>query len=116
MSSLSERGFYARRELREVERDQRPRFLGRCYLCEEDEEKPPVAVCHRCGAFTCREHVVTVVHRSYRKPVGIMSPSSSREEGEQIEMVCEVCRLNELTSARNLKRKRSSLFRLHERI
>lgn len=75
-----------------------------------------MAVCHRCGAFACREHVVTVVHRSACKPVGIMSPPSSREEGEQIEMVCEVCHLNELTSARRLKRERSRLFRLREGI
>lgn len=67
-----------------------------CYLCE-DQGRPPVAICHRCGAFVCKEHSTRLVHRPRRRPVGLMSPGS-RERSRRLEIVCEACNLNELAA------------------
>ncbi len=70
--------------------------FGRCLLCENEEESP-VATCCRCGAFVCRRHVVKLVYHSRPKPVGIMTPNRQKG-GRRLEMVCEVCYLNELVA------------------
>jgi hypothetical protein len=83
-----------------MDRDRYPggfQTFGACYLCES-EDGPAVAVCHRCGAFVCRDHVVRMVYREPRKPIGLMSPARRGES--RVEMICEVCYLNELASRR----------------
>lgn len=65
-------------------------MFGQCCLCDV-HERPPVAVCCRCGAFVCREHVYRLAHRAPRRPMGIASTPG--EPMTRIEMVCEVCYL-----------------------
>lgn len=64
-----------------------------CYLCE-DPARSTVTICHRCGAFVCKEHSVRLVHHPRRMPLGLMS-SGSREQF-RLKIVCEACNLNEL--------------------
>lgn len=70
-------------------------MLGQCCLCSV-HERPPVAVCCRCGAFACREHVYRLAHRTPRKPLGISGPPG--EPTTRLEMVCEICYLNGLAA------------------
>lgn len=72
-----------------------------CYLCE-DAGRPTAAVCHRCGAFVCKEHSVRLVHRPRRMPVGLMSPAS-RERYRRLEILCETCNLNELAAVESAR-------------
>ena len=70
---------------------------SRCYVCmrSESTERPPVAVCHRCGAFVCQEHSVRLVHHPRRIPPGRLS-SSRKKRSRYMEIVCEDCNLIEL--------------------
>lgn len=70
-------------------------MFGQCCLCGI-HERPPVAVCCRCGAFVCREHVYRLAHRAPRRPMGIAGPPG--EPTARLEMVCEVCYLNGLAA------------------
>ena len=70
--------------------------VGLCLLCDS-VPRAPVAICHRCGSFVCREHLVKLVYRPRQRPVGLMAPRS-REESFRREMVCEVCYLSSLAS------------------
>jgi hypothetical protein len=70
---------------------------GRCYVCISSEtiDRPPVAVCHRCGAIVCKEHSVRLVHHPRRIPPGRLS-SSLKKRGRYREIVCEDCNLTDL--------------------
>lgn len=78
-------------------------MFGQCCLCDI-HERAPVAVCCRCGAFVCREHVFRLAHREPGRPLGIAAPTSAPMT--RLEMVCEVCYLNGL-AARVPARKRA---------
>lgn len=77
-------------------RNSRTGVLGWCYLCEEDQESPPVAVCHRCGAFVCRKHCLRLLHVRRQSAAGFMSPRKHRQQVQSLEIICEACSLSEL--------------------
>lgn len=57
-----------------------------CYHClAKEREEAAVAICHRCGAAVCNDHVREWRHP--RVPVGLYGPVPAPRE-----LICEFCR------------------------